>query len=304
MFKKIPDQHINTLTGTFLKTQTWPKPIVGRDGSGLLGWGWGWGQSGGVGSSGQGRQFQKTPRPGLQPRRPSQLTGHLLQYSKTTTSHTGLKPGGRNNVLREPHGTEVPQGATWPAVPAPESDQRPGDHGPVWTSLCRCKGSRGLEGCPTPAVANTHKWTTIRRGRCTELLGVTRRACSRISGMAAPAGAGTWDGPPSGAQPSSPAGAVSQPPAASFAAPTEKEEYMRGKKEKGRANTPFQGAIGMPTAQPALSAQFRQGQQDQCQRHGHCEARALNPRGRGAAWTTQLEAGSSAHMPHSPSRGS
>ena len=56
---------------------------------------------------------------------------------------------------------------------------------------------------------------------------------------------------------------------------------MRGKKEKGRANTPFQGAIGMPTAQPALSAQFRQGQQDQCQGHGHCEAQSLKPPGPG-----------------------
>lgn len=54
--------------------------------------GQGRGPSGVVNGSGQGRWYQKTPGPGLQPRTLS-AHGHISQYSKTPTSRMGLKPG-------------------------------------------------------------------------------------------------------------------------------------------------------------------------------------------------------------------
>lgn len=111
------------------------------------------------------------PRPWSAAHDPLGSRAHLTVFEDTHLLH-GIKTRGRNNVLGEPHCIEVPQGTTWPAGPAPESDQRPGDHSPVWTSLCRCEGSPELEGRPTPAVANMPESTTIQWGRCTELLGV------------------------------------------------------------------------------------------------------------------------------------
>lgn len=137
-----------------------------------------------------GQMVPEDPGPWSAAQDPLASWAHLTVFEDTHLSN-GIKTRGRNNVLGEPHGTEVPRGATWPAGPAPESDHRPGDHSPVWTSLCRCEGSPRFEGCLTPAVANTPESTTIQWGRGTELLGVMCGAGSGLSGTAAPAWAGT-----------------------------------------------------------------------------------------------------------------